>query len=356
MGPDGTATLVASHGAKGDTMPVGLRFRPVLPSLIALVAETGRSARVDDYEDTSAMGAVAAVVAGEEIRSSVGCPIIVEGQLWGQITVASREGPLPADSEQRIMAFTELVATAIANAQNRAEVTASRARIVTASDETRRRIERDLHDGIQQRLVTLALDMRTVGDTVAPQSEELAESVSQLGDSLRNVIDELHEIARGVHPAILSEGGLTPAVKALARRSPVPMELHVRNVERLPEQVEVAAYYVVSEAITNTAKHARATVARVDLDVRDGTLHLSVRDDGVGGADPARGSGIVGLTDRVTALGGTLVLRSPPGEGTAIDLALPINAALSGGRLSASVEEGDHSEDTPVVGVGGRDR
>jgi signal transduction histidine kinase len=206
----------------------------------------------------------------------------------------------------------------------REELAASRARIVAAADETRRRIERDLHDGIQQRLVTLGLELRGIRDVVAPERRDLEAGLSHLEDGLKEVLDELREISRGLHPAILSEGGLGPALKSLARRSGLPVELEIGAVERLPEPVESAAYFVTSEALANAAKHAHASAVHVRLEVRDASLRLWIRDDGVGGADRGRGSGIVGLTDRVEALGGTIAVTSPAGEGTEIVLELPI--------------------------------
>jgi signal transduction histidine kinase len=208
--------------------------------------------------------------------------------------------------------------------ESRAELTASRSRIVAAGDQARRQIERDLHDGTQQRLVSLVLDLRAAERMLSPEAE-LRAQLAHVADGLTGALDDLRDLSRGIHPAILSEGGLGPALQALAHRSVVPVELDVDLPSRLPERVEVAAYYVVSEALANAAKHARASVARVALAVRDGGLHLSVRDDGVGGAVRGRGSGIVGLTDRVEALGGTMSLVSPAGQGTALSADLPLD-------------------------------
>jgi signal transduction histidine kinase len=205
-----------------------------------------------------------------------------------------------------------------------AELTASRARIVTAGDQARRRIERDLHDGTQQRLVSLVLDLRATEQALPPEPE-LRVQLAQLADGLTGALDDLRDLSRGIHPAILSEGGLAPALKALAHRSVVPVELDVDVPSRLPEPIEVAAYYVVSEALANAAKHAHASVVHVALAVRDGSVHLSVRDDGVGGAVRGGGSGLVGLTDRVEALGGSLDLVSPAGQGTALSADLPLD-------------------------------
>jgi signal transduction histidine kinase len=213
---------------------------------------------------------------------------------------------------------------------SREELAASRARIVAAGDQARRRIERDLHDGTQQRLVSLVLELRTAEAAVPPERPELRAQVARVADGLTGALEELRELSRGIHPAILSEGGLAPALKALARRSPVPVELTVDVDARLPEPVEVAAYFVVSEALANAAKHAHASVAEVEALARDGLLHLSVRDDGVGGAAPGGGSGLVGLADRVEALGGTIEVHSPAGRGTRLQIDLPIQGQPSG--------------------------
>ena len=202
---------------------------------------------------------------------------------------------------------------------------ASRARIVVAADETRRRIERDLHDGIQQRLVSLGLQLRTAQATVPPQLGELEGALARVAEELASVFDELREISHGIHPAILSEGGLDPALRALRRRSAVPVELDLHVERRLPAPVEVAAYYVVSEGLTNAAKHAHASVVNVALDARDAVLRLVIRDDGIGGADPGQGSGLVGLRDRIEALGGTLQVTSPAGKGTTLLIEVPLD-------------------------------
>jgi signal transduction histidine kinase len=253
-------------------------------------------------------------------------PIHVGGRLWGAIVASSRRGPFEGGAEQRMADFTELAATAIANAESRAELIASRARIVAAFDRARRNIERDLHDGVQQRLVSLALMLRGAQKRVPDTLAELDAALSGAVQGLADVLSELQEVSRGIHPAILSQGGLGPAVKALARRSPVPVELDVRAGGRLPEPVEVAAYYIVAEALANVAKHARASVACVDVDLRGDALYLRVHDDGVGGADPGRGSGLIGLNDRVAALGGTMRVDSPVGRGTSLTVTLPVAA------------------------------
>jgi signal transduction histidine kinase len=289
----------------------------------ASVLEAGSPVRIDTFTD--ARGPIAEEARSIGIRSSVGCPIVVSGSLWGVIAASSKaETPFPADVEQRIGEFTKLVAIAVANAEARTEIAASRARIVAAADESRRRIERDLHDGAQQRLVAIMLRLRGLVTAVPPGLDEVTDGLADIGSGLDNVLEDLREISRGIHPAILSRGGLAPVLKTLARRSPVPVELDVFVTTRLPDQVEVAAYYVVSEALTNAAKHADASVARVVVGTTTDSLRLSIRDDGVGGADPSRGSGLIGLKDRVEAVGGTFCVDSPAGAGTSLLVDLPL--------------------------------
>jgi signal transduction histidine kinase len=287
-----------------------------------IVLQTARPARIDDFSVATDPIGVAVREAG--YKSAIGSPIVVEGHLWGAISAASTEGPMPPGSEARLASFTELVATAIANAEGSAELAASRRRIVAAADETRRRIERDLHDGLQQRLVSLALQLRAAQAVAPPDLEELVGELDDVVLGLNGTVDELREYARGIHPAILAEGGLAPALKSLVRRSALPVELDVRAERRLPESIEVAAYYVVSEALANAAKHAEASSVAADVEATDDVLRVFVRDDGVGGADLGRGSGLVGLRDRVEALGGRLTLHSKPDAGTSVEVELPL--------------------------------
>jgi signal transduction histidine kinase len=319
---DGSATVISAWNLElpfrvGDRLPLEGQ------NLAAIVFRTRRPARVDSYAD--AAGPLAATVREAGIQSGVGCPIIVGGRLWGaMVAVTSKREPIPAGAEVRLAAFTELVATAIANAQARADLTASRARIVEAADETRQRIERDLHDGVQQRLVSLALGLRAADALLPGELDDVHTQLFRVEKGLIGVLDELREISRGIHPAILSQGGLEPALKALARRSAVPVKLVVHTDRSLPDRVEVAGYYLVSEVLTNAAKHARASEVQVDVEQTNGLLRLSIRDDGVGGADPRRGSGLTGLGDRVDALGGTMEITSQPGNGTSLLVTLPI--------------------------------
>jgi signal transduction histidine kinase len=328
--PDGTVTGVAAWSRVPVELAVGTRFDLDGVSIARGVRRTGGPVRVDSFgaDDT---GAIAREARAVGIRSSVGCPIVVAGRLWGVVAASTkRDDPFPPDTEARIDRFTELVATAIANAESRAELAASRARVVAAADETRRRLERDLHDGAQQRLVSLALRLRATAATIPPDLREAHQELAGVGLELGEILDDLRELSRGIHPAILSEGGLGPALRTLARRSPVPVELQVGAEGRLPERVEVTAYYVVSEALTNVAKHANASAVRVDVDTDDSLVRLAVHDDGVGGADPARGSGLVGLKDRVEGTGGTLRVESRPGQGTSLVVELPVDPGLRG--------------------------
>ena len=320
--PDGAASVVASWTSTGAVFPAGSRWSFGGQNVNTVVFQTGQAARIDDYADATGPAAEDARAIG--LRAGLGVPVSVEGRPWGCIFVASRAAPLPEGTESRLTGFTELAATAIANAEAQAALTTSRARIVATADATRRRIERNLHDGAQQRLVSLALTLRAAQADAAESDGDQVQRLDRIAAGLDDVLDELREIARGLHPAILADGGLRPALKTLARRSAVPVRLDILLDRRLPEPVEIAAYYAVSEALTNIAKHARATTADVQVTASERVLHLSVRDDGRGGADFARGSGLVGLKDRTEALGGQLDLHSRPGAGTTLDITLPL--------------------------------
>jgi signal transduction histidine kinase len=292
-------------------------------SAVARVCRTGLPARADYTRP--AQGSIAAAARDEGARSAVGVPVVVDGALWGVMAVGTREAePLPADLEGRLAKFTELLATAIANAEGRAELDASRARIVATADATRRRIERNLHDGAQQQLVSLALEVRAAQASVPQEMSQHRDELSHIAEGLTTALDGLREIALGLHPGILAEGGLGPALKTLAHRSPIPVELEVRTVGRLSESLEVAAYYVVSETLTNAAKHSRASRVQVEVEVRDRALCIAVADDGVGGADATRGSGLLGLKDRVEAIGGTISIESREDVGTSLTAVLPL--------------------------------
>ncbi|MDT5106032.1 MAG: hypothetical protein QOI25_3545 [Mycobacterium sp.] len=321
---DGTSIVLAAHDEAGlPKMPVGERFAVEGENVAAMVLNTGRAARIDNHDD--ACGPAAARIRELGLRSGVGAPIAVGGRLWGAAIVASsRPEPLPVDTEARIEDFADLVATAIANAESHAQLTASRARIVAAADAARRRFERDLHDGAQQRLVSLGLAIRTAEASVPPELRPLKEQISHIATGLAGVSEDLREISHGIHPAIVSRGGLGAALKTLGRRSAVPVDLEVGVDRQLPESAEVAAYYVVSEALTNVAKHARASEVNVRVEADEANLHLWIRDNGIGGADGGNGSGLTGLIDRVEALGGMLEISSLPGNGTSLLVEIPL--------------------------------
>jgi signal transduction histidine kinase len=324
--PDGAALLLAAHDVRGAVkkMRVGERFSVEGETVASMVWRTGRAARTDSHHNAS--GSAAARIRELGLRSGVGAPIVVDGRLWGAAVVgSSRSEPLPPDTEARVGDFADLVATAIANAATRAELTASRARIVAAADDARRRFERDLHDGAQQHLVALGLVLRAAEASLPPEPHWVKEQISQVVTGLAGISEELREISRGIHPGILSKGGLGPALKMLARRSAVPVELDVSVHRRSGESAEVAAYYIVAEALTNAAKHAQASEVNVRVEAVGPNLHLSIRDDGIGGADPTKGSGIIGLRDRVEALGGQMAISSPPGSGTSLIAAIPLD-------------------------------
>jgi signal transduction histidine kinase len=327
---DGPAAVFVGVSGSLD-LPVGTRwkFQPGMAS--AEVYRTGRSARVDAMDWSSGGEPVARAARRLGVVSNVGSPVVVEGRLWGAMVVASAEELLPSGLEGRLEKFTELLATAIANAESRSELAASRRRIVAASDEARRRIERDLHDGTQQRLVSLGLAARNAEAGVPADRADLRAELSRIAAGLADAAAELQELSRGIHPAILSERGLGSALRMLARRSAVRVDLDVTMNARFPEPVEIAAYYVASEALANAMKHAEASRIEISLTTCPGSLLLSIRDDGIGGADPARGSGLAGLADRVEALGGSIQLRSAAGAGTQITVDLPLEYELAQG-------------------------
>jgi signal transduction histidine kinase len=290
------------------------------------VFRTGCPARLEGVEFQNSPGSVAAWLRTTGLRSTVAVPIIVDERVWGMAALGSlRPEPMPPDTEARMSDFADLVATAIANAATRADLIASRARIVAAADDGRRRLERDLHDGAQQRLVALGLQVRLAEASVPPDGHVLGEQLGDIASGLTGVMADLQEISRGIHPAILSKGGLGPALKTLARRSAVPVTLKLAIDQHLPDSVEVGAYYVVSEALTNAAKHARASHVAVHARAKDGVLSLSIGDDGIGGADFGKGSGLIGLRDRVEALGGRIWITSPAGSGTSLEATIPLD-------------------------------
>jgi signal transduction histidine kinase len=280
---------------------------------------------MSSYEDAG--GSIAAQMRELGIRSRVGAPISVDGRVWGMAVVgSSRSAPLPPDTEERIGDFAELVATAIVAAATRDELIKSRGRIVAATDETRRRLERNLHDGAQQRAVSLGLQLSITEELVPTELGELKKQLSQIRSGVTGLSEELREISHGLHPAVLSRGGLGRAMNALARRSTMPVTLDITVPRRLPESVEVATYYIVAEALTNAAKHAHASEVIVRINADAENLSLIIGDNGIGGADSSKGSGLIGLKDRVEALGGHMHIDSEAGRGTSLRATIPLNA------------------------------
>lgn len=321
---DGAECVVlASCDDRGTPHPtVGERFPLSADSLNRRIHGSGEPARIDDYARID--GPVAERLRQSGLHSGVGCPVTVDGRPRGALIAGSvRDTPMPAESEDRISDFADLVATAISNAETRAELQASRARIVAAADQARRGIERDLHDGAQQRIVSLGLGLRALEASVAEGDAAIRNQLENLINGMADLYTELQELSRGIHPAILSKGGLGPAVKTLARRSPVPVALELAADRRFSESIEVAAYYVVAEALTNVAKHSGATEVAIRVDLDGDDLLLEVADNGAGGAVSGGGSGLLGLKDRVEAVSGRLEVTSRAGRGTSVRARIP---------------------------------
>jgi GAF domain-containing protein len=321
---DGFYVARAGSSVRDTHIPPGTRLPLGPDSVSGIVARTGAPARLDTYD--GATGELAVHVRERGIRATVAAPILVEGELWGAV-IAGRDSlePFAVGAEERLARFAELAATAISNATARAELIASRARIVAAGDEARRRVERNLHDGVQQRLIALGLDLQVTRGMLPAEQTAATEGVERAEREIQSVLEEVRELSRGLHPPMLSSRGLGSALRVLARRSPIGVRLEVELDERPPAPVETAVYYVVSEALANAVKHANATRIRVSV----GKTHngqafwATIVDDGVGGAAPSPGSGLAGLADRVVALGGRITLDSPHGAGTTISLELP---------------------------------
>ena len=320
---DDTVVFVGGWSESGTlAFPVGSRLPVGETGVLAAVRASGEPQRIDRYE--SRAGQVIERFMSFGYGSATAAPVKLGGGVWGALVAAGPPGtPFPVGSERRLTDFADLVAQALANAEAYTKLASSRARIVEAADTERRRLERNLHDGAQQRLVSLALQLRLVKAALQRDPEE-AETLLRTADSeLSQALDELRELARGIHPAVLSDRGLVAALHALAERAPVRVTVTQIPDGRLPDPIEAAIYYLVAEAITNIAKYAQATRASVAVERSNGIATVVVSDDGVGGAQPGPGSGLVGLADRVEALGGRLHLDSPPGRGTRLSAEIP---------------------------------
>jgi PAS domain S-box-containing protein len=327
--PDDEIVVLAHRGLDVARTPVGSRVSTKGQSVTAMVRRTGKPARMEGYR--TAEGAIAELARATGLRSSVSAPIVVEGRVWGVITASwKHEQSPPPETEQRMARFAELLGTAIVNAHTRDQLTASRARLLTAGDDARRRVVRDLHDGAQQRLVnaivSLKLAQRALRDEEDSNAEELVDEALVHAEEGN---EALRELARGILPSALTRGGLQSGVGSLAARLNVPVDVDV-PARRFPAEIEASAYFIVAEALTNVVKHSRARRAGVRVSPADGALRVEVRDDGVGGADPD-GHGLVGMRDRVTVLGGTLHVESPPGGGTLVSATLPLATAVGPG-------------------------
>jgi signal transduction histidine kinase len=325
---DGTQTVLAgwsAHGAPVFPLRGGVPLEG--DAAVPKASRSGRPERVDDYADVG--GELAEMIRGAGIASAVAAPITVAGKLWGAVVATTgRPYSFPADTEERVASFAELVANALANADAREQLAASRARIVEAGDAERRRLERNLHDGAQQRLVSLALALRDVERRLGDDAEAAGRLLASAREELALALEELRALARGIHPAILTDRGLGPALETLAARAPVAVRVEALPNGRFPEPVEAAAYYLVAEALTNVARHAGDSVVGVRVVRTDERARIEVRDNGVGGAAVGRGSGLRGLVDRFEALGGRLEIHSPPGVGTTLTGDLPLGSGL----------------------------
>jgi signal transduction histidine kinase len=325
--PDRIATFVAGVGRFLEDVVVGGRLKLDDSLAITAVFRTGSPARVDDHDYSTAKGPIGDYLRRVGYRSVVVSPIRVEGRLWGAMIVGTRSEPLPADTGERMAGFTELAGVVIANGLSRAELTASRARVVAAGDDARRRIQRDLHDGAQQRLVSTMVTLKLARQELADAGGPAVELVDEALEQAEGANGELRELAHGILPVALSRGGLRAGIDALVSRVRLPVSVEV-TAQRLPATLEATAYFIVAEALTNTVRHARASRAQIVAIVDDGVLWLEVRDDGVGGARSDGSSGLLGLRDRAAAMNGQLRIESPPGEGTVVAVRLPIPAGL----------------------------
>ncbi|MDX6688089.1 MAG: hypothetical protein QOF86_4217, partial [Baekduia sp.] len=351
----GGSTVVAIRGY-ADALPVGTHTSSDSEGAGAQVLRTGRAARVDAYDGLPGADAARARAIG--MNAAVATPIFADGRIWGALMVMARRGPLPATTEDRLAHFTDLVAAAIGNAESRAELTASRARIAATADQTRRRIQRDVHDGAQQRLVhtivTLKLAKAEIGES-GPGAALVEEALC----NARQATAELRELAHGIMPTALGTGGLRAGIESFVRHVDLPVQLELAD-QRLPRALETTAYFIVAEALTNVVKHARATGAHISATLPGtATLRLEVSDDGIGGADRTGGTGLVGLVDRVAAAAGTIVITSPPGAGTTITVELPITPDPSAGeadteRNGQRLDERHPAERSTARGITGR--
>jgi signal transduction histidine kinase len=319
--PGGVNVTISGWSLRGVHMPTGTRLPLVGDSINELVRRTHRPGRMDSYDDRA--GPIPERLRELGVGSEVGAPVVIDGHVWGALIAGTDQPtPLPAGTEDQVASFAELIATAVANATAHDELLASRARIVTAAQDARRRLARDLHDGAQQRLVAALIALQLADQRFEQDPGAAREFLHEALDHTREGLDDLRQLAAGVHPAVLTTRGLHAAVDALAQRSRLPVDADTPD-GRYPPHIESAAYFVVAEALTNAVKHAQATCAWIQISERPGALDVQVADDGRGGVD-RNGSGLQGLIDRVEALGGAMTIDSPPGGGTRLHACLPL--------------------------------
>jgi PAS domain S-box-containing protein len=325
---DGFNVTMAGWSVRDTHVPTGIRLPLGDDTINSVIRRTNAPTRYDSYEESS--GELATMLKQRGIRSEIGAPVIVEGEIWGALIAGSdSDETLPVGAELRMARFAELVATAISNAATRSELIASRARIVAATDEARRKIERNLHDGTQQRLIALGLDLQAVRMNVPAEQQDTRLGLERIEREIEAVLEDVRELSRGLHPGLLSKRGLGPSLRALARKSPVKVDLDIDIETRPAEAIETAVYYVVSETLTNAAKHSQASTISVAVTTSNGLLRATIEDDGIGGAEASAGSGLVGVIDRIEALGGRFALDSPVNAGTRISIELPLVLQLT---------------------------
>jgi signal transduction histidine kinase len=316
------AVVLAMHGHQPAMPRAGTRLPLDGDSVTVRVLRTGRSARINYAEEGS--GTIAQIARRSKVSVTVAAPVTVEGRLWGVIPASWEEGTTPpADAEERLARFAELLDTAVAKADSRDQLTASRARVLTAGDEARRRVVRDLHDGAQQRIVHTIVTLKLAQQALSEDGDQAATLLAEALGHAEAANADLRELAHGVLPSVLTRDGLSAGVGALVSRLDLDARVDVTSA-RLPSEIEASAYFIVAEALTNVVKHSRAAKAEVAAAVSDGWLRVEVRDDGVGGADPY-GHGLLGIADRVAALGGRIGVESPPGAGTVLTAELPLS-------------------------------
>jgi len=336
-----SAVMVAGWSRDAQRPPVGSRGVLDGRGLVGRIVTTGRPVRLEDYDEVG--GHVAEQMRAIGVRSAVAGPIVLGGRIWGALSAAwPADVPMPDHAEERVAQFAELVAYAIENAETRAALAASRTRLVEAADEQRRRVVRDLHDGAQQRLVHAVMTLQ-LAQAVGGAPSDLERLIAQALEDSRSAVEELRELAHGIHPAILTHRGLAAAVEALADRAPVPVDISIPD-QRYPPGVESAAYFVAAEALTNVAKYARATTVRIVAKADADRLQVMIEDDGVGGAELAAGRGLTGLQDRVAAVNGTLTVDSPAGAGTRVRADIPLCSLPGTGRPNSGAPRGIDTE------------